>query len=104
MNKEFAKIFQHKKFGQVVVSMDSEEDKSPSISIRFQVEDGFFYNYKLGFYDTKDGYEKRNKIFEEFVEEEAFGIANHIRKVRNRYQADYITELNKELKELKEEK
>ena len=84
MNKDFAKLFRHDEVGQIVVSMDSEDDGNPCVSIRFQMDGGAFCNYKIGFPDTDKGYENRNKAFDNWGEEEAFTIVNHVRKAQEK--------------------
>lgn len=82
MNKDFAKLYTHAEMGQVVVSLDSDDNGEPCVSTRFQLKDGAFCNYKIGFPDTDEGYENRNKAFDKWTEEMAFTLVNSVIKDR----------------------
>ena len=66
----FAKLFEHEKYGQVLVTKDTNEEDAPQLKITFEV-DGMTVAYAPTYKNSDDGVEKRDFYFNAITEEQA---------------------------------
>jgi len=78
MNQDFAKMFRHPDVGQILVQRDYDhENERPILSLTFWFEKAEGYaTVTLGYQDSDDGLEKRDKSFDSFNEEKAIDQVN----------------------------
>jgi hypothetical protein len=78
VNQDFAKMFRHPEIGQILVQRDYDhEDERPILNMTFWFEKaGGRATVTLGYENSDDGVEKRDKSFDSFNEEKAIEQVN----------------------------
>lgn len=79
MSEDFAKLFKHPEFGQIVAMMDTTEDTGesyPCIVIHFQPTSNEICKIVIGFNDEKTGRETQQKAFKAMEEEQVVGLVS----------------------------
>ena len=80
----FAKLFEDEELGQILLTKHTTphpevpEETCPAINIQISSEDGARFGIVLPFPPSKEGFESRNRMFEEFSEEDAVKAAQDI--------------------------
>lgn len=62
-SEQFAKVFDTEKYGQILVMKDRNSEGNFSINVHICI-DGGNMNIAIGFDDTDEGYESRERLFE----------------------------------------
>lgn len=70
MNK-FAKLFESDKYGQILVTKDTDDAGAPSIKFSCEPEGYGICSIGAGYSDTDSGWEKRDREFEKITIENA---------------------------------
>ena len=63
MKQQFARIFYHEKYGQILVVNDTDDGK-PAVKVSYIPEDLGVCSTALKFDDTENGYDLADKAFE----------------------------------------
>ncbi len=76
--EDFCKLYETE-YGQILVIKDtSSDDYVPEIQVHFILEDEGQVSNNLKFADTDEGWDKRDKAFEEFTVETALTIVESV--------------------------
>lgn len=68
---KFAKLFEYDDIGQVVVMADKDDEENPSIIVYCQPKGLGVCTLKIGFADTDQGWDDRDKAFADNITKEA---------------------------------
>lgn len=67
----FAKLYDHSKYGQVLVKIDQNEDGCPEVRTYFEPEGLGVCSLAMKYKDSDEGWDQAEAVFEEFEVEHA---------------------------------
>lgn len=76
----FARLYEDEEIGQVLITketIESEDQDCPGIRVQMS-SGGMRFGIELPYPNDEEGFEARDKVFEEFTEERAIKAANDI--------------------------
>ena len=76
-SNDFAKIFRHDTIGQILVTVDTNEEGAPSIIFRINI-DSMFISSTIAFTDIDKGWEKCQEGFDALTEKQAFDTVENL--------------------------
>lgn len=76
----FAKLYEDEEIGQILITKETvevNEEECPGMRLQMS-SDGLRFGIELPYPNTEEGYNARDKVFEEFTEERAVDTAKGI--------------------------
>ncbi|MBN1495914.1 MAG: hypothetical protein JXA07_04040 [Spirochaetes bacterium] len=80
--RRFAKLFETKEHGQIVVLRTVNDKEKPCVNIMFELQDGVIVTTTFDYDDTEDGFNKTIKLFELIGQENA---VQHVNAIKEKY-------------------
>jgi len=75
---KFARIFDTKEVGQILIKVDADDDGAPEVRYFFSPENLGVCSMAFSFKDSDSGWEMADKLFEQVTEEKAVVVVKGV--------------------------